>query len=69
MILQLIYLLCIFSTHNYLKSYPAIAESINMKHIKEHYYTSHPEYNTFAVIPTANGPDLLEAHERHFDQK
>ena len=28
-----------------------------MRHIKEHYFTSHPHLNKFAVIPA--GPDCL----------
>jgi putative glutathione S-transferase len=35
-----------------------IKRSINMKHIKTHYFTSHPHLNTFGIIPISNGPDL-----------
>lgn len=28
-----------------------IADSVNMQHIKMHYYTSHPKLNYYAVIP------------------
>ena len=28
-----------------------IKESVNMSHIKMHYYTSHPKLNHYAVIP------------------
>lgn len=42
----------------------AIQRSINMKHIKAHYFTSHPHLNTFAIIPIHNGPDLNVAHGR-----
>ena len=28
-----------------------IKDSVNMKHIKMHYYTSHPKLNHYAVIP------------------
>eukprot|EP00551_Chaetoceros_affinis_P011305 CAMPEP_0203676762 /NCGR_PEP_ID=MMETSP0090-20130426/25681_1 /ASSEMBLY_ACC=CAM_ASM_001088 /TAXON_ID=426623 /ORGANISM="Chaetoceros affinis, Strain CCMP159" /LENGTH=341 /DNA_ID=CAMNT_0050543419 /DNA_START=17 /DNA_END=1042 /DNA_ORIENTATION=+ len=37
---------------------------INMKHIKTHYYTSHPVHNTFGIIPVYDGPDLNEPHDR-----
>ena len=45
-------------------SRPAIRRSINIKHIKMHYFTSHPHLNTYAVIPTHDGPDLNVAHGR-----
>ena len=28
-----------------------ITESVNMQHIKMHYYTSHPKLNYYAVVP------------------
>lgn len=28
-----------------------ITQSVNMQHIKMHYYTSHPKLNYYAVIP------------------
>jgi len=39
-------------------SVPAIKESTNMKHIKTHYFTSHPHLNTYGIIPESNGPPL-----------
>merc|ERR1712087_1033033 len=33
-----------------------IKRSIDMDHIKIHYYSSHPVYNTFGVIPIYDGP-------------
>jgi len=45
-------------------SRPAIRRFINIKHIKMHYFTSHPHLNTYAVIPTHDGPDLNVAHGR-----
>ncbi len=30
---------------------PAIASSINMRHIKVHYFTSHPRLNYYAIVP------------------
>ena len=41
-----------------------IKRSINMDHIKTHYFTSHPVHNSFAVIPTYDGPDLDLPHGR-----
>lgn len=35
-----------------------VKKSINMEHIKTHYFTSHPQLNTFGIIPAYNGPDL-----------
>lgn len=45
-----------------------IKRSINMKHIKMHYFTSHPSLNTFAVIPAYNGIDLDAPHGRDAPQ-
>ena len=36
---------------------PGIAETVDMKHIKTHYFTSHPSLNLYAVIPS--GPSVL----------
>lgn len=41
-----------------------VKKSINMDHIKTHYYTSHPVHNTYAVIPIYDGPDLDVPHGR-----
>ncbi|MFB6163597.1 MAG: glutathione S-transferase family protein [Haloarculaceae archaeon] len=35
---------------------PGVAETVNMAHIKEHYYTTHPEVNPKGLIPV--GPAL-----------
>nr|AZL94637.1 omega-class glutathione transferase [Nephromyces sp. MMRI] len=37
---------------------PEIKKTVNMKHIKQHYYTSHPTLNYYAIIP--KGPDFLK---------
>jgi len=46
--------------------YPGIAETVNMYHIKTHYYTSHPVLNTYGIVPA--GPDFIstvkEPHDR-----
>ena len=43
---------------------PGVAETVDMDHIKEHYYTTHPDVTPTGII--AHGPDLdFEApHER-----
>ncbi|MFB6150863.1 MAG: glutathione S-transferase family protein [Haloarculaceae archaeon] len=43
---------------------PGVAETVNMDHIKEHYYTTHPDVNPKRIV--ARGPDLdFEApHDR-----
>jgi putative glutathione S-transferase len=43
---------------------PGVAETVNMDHIKEHYYTTHPDVTPSRII--ARGPDLdFEAdHDR-----
>ena len=35
---------------------PGVAETVNMSHIKEHYYTTHPDVTPSGII--AHGPDL-----------
>eukprot|EP00111_Clytia_hemisphaerica_P002185 TCONS_00006133-protein len=35
-----------------------IKRVINFKHIKTHYFTSHPVFNTYGIIPIYDGPDL-----------
>ena len=46
------------------QTFPAVASSVNLTHIKQHYFTSHPNLNRYAVVPTANGPDLTAPHGR-----
>ncbi len=43
---------------------PGVAETVNMSHIKEHYYTTHPDVTPHGII--ARGPDLdfEAAHDR-----
>lgn len=45
-------------------SMETVKKSINMDHIKTHYFTSHPVHNTFGIIPVYNGPDLDVPHGR-----
>jgi len=47
--------------HNYVREIyqmPAVADTVNMRHIKTHYFTSHPTLNYYAVIPA--GPSVIE---------
>ncbi|KAJ2141416.1 S-glutathionyl-(chloro)hydroquinone reductase [Coemansia sp. RSA 518] len=37
---------------------PGIKETVNMEHIKKHYYMSHTQINPTQVVPLNNGPDL-----------
>jgi len=43
-----------------------IGDSINMDHIKTHYYTSHPTLNHYAVIPA--GPGVIEDYKQPHDR-
>jgi len=42
-------------------SIPAVQKTTNIKHIKMHYFTSHPVLNTYGVIPASNGPELARS--------
>lgn len=42
---------------------PGIAASVNLDHIKTHYFTSHPALNTYAIIPVG-GPRWWEDKAR-----
>jgi len=37
---------------------PEIKATTNIKHIKMHYFTSHPKLNTYGIIPESDGPAL-----------
>jgi len=37
---------------------PAVKRTTNMRHIKMHYFTSHPHLNPFGIIPGGQGPAL-----------
>lgn len=41
-----------------------VKETVNMDHIKGHYYKSHRQINPTQVVPVGNGPDL----DVHVDQ-
>jgi len=41
-----------------------IKRTVNMDHIKMHYFTSHPKLNPYGIIPAYDGPDLTAPHDR-----
>ena len=43
---------------------PGIAETVNMTHIKQHYYTSHANINPTRIIPMGPVIDFNEPHDR-----
>jgi putative glutathione S-transferase len=48
-----------------LYQWPGIAETVNLDHIKTHYYASHPTINPNRIIPLGPKLDLLEPHGRN----
>lgn len=53
---------------NYLRDlyqFPGIAETVNMSHIKNHYYTSHPTINPTGIVPIGPILDFEQAHDRN----
>ncbi len=52
---------------NYLRElyqYPGIAETVNLNHIKQHYYKSHRHINPKGIVPKGPVIDLTSAHDR-----
>ncbi|BAZ92778.1 glutathione S-transferase [Thiohalobacter thiocyanaticus] len=52
---------------NYLRElyqYPGIAQTVNLEHIKAHYYWSHPWLNPSRIVPGGPRLDLAAAHDR-----
>ena len=52
---------------NYLKDlyqHPGIAETVNLEHIKQHYYTSHPLINPNRIVPSGPEVDFTSTHNR-----
>lgn len=47
-----------------LYQWPGIADTINMKHIKEHYYRSHATINPTGIVPVGPDLDFTRAHGR-----
>ena len=55
------------SLSNYLRDLyqtPGIAETVNMHHIKAHYYASHETVNPTRIVPKGPELDFLAAHDR-----
>ncbi len=48
-----------------LYQYPGVKETINMDHIKQHYYYSHDTINPTRVVPVGPELDLHKPHHRH----
>lgn len=46
-------------------SVPEIQKSVNINHIKTHYFTSHPILNAYAIIPRGPDPWWTEEHNRY----
>lgn len=52
---------------NYLRDLyqvPGVAETVDMQHIKQHYYYSHAEINPSRIVPKGPAIDLSTAHDR-----
>lgn len=52
---------------NYLRELyqqPGIAETVRLDHIKQHYYTSHPEINPTGIVPKGPELDFDAPHDR-----
>ncbi|WVZ76759.1 hypothetical protein U9M48_024701 [Paspalum notatum var. saurae] len=43
---------------------PGISSTVNMEHIKKHYYGSHPSINPFRIIPAGPNIDYSAPHDR-----
>jgi len=43
---------------------PGIAATVNMQHIKHHYYESHPTINPTGIVPIGPAPDFGAPHGR-----
>ncbi|KAI8528497.1 hypothetical protein RHMOL_Rhmol12G0152500 [Rhododendron molle] len=43
---------------------PGMSSSVNMEHIKRHYYGSHPSINPFGIIPLGPDIDFSAPHDR-----
>ena len=49
-----------------LYQHPGIAQTVNMDHIKYHYYVSHKNINPTGIVPKGPDIDFLLAHGREF---
>ncbi|XP_019150608.1 PREDICTED: uncharacterized protein LOC109147412 [Ipomoea nil] len=43
---------------------PGMSSTVNMEHIKKHYYGSHPSINPFGIIPQGPNIDYTSPHDR-----
>ena len=43
---------------------PGVAETVNMDHITEHYYTTHPDVSPKRIVPAGPDPDFEASHDR-----
>ncbi|KAM7257471.1 hypothetical protein ACFE04_013212 [Oxalis oulophora] len=43
---------------------PGMSSTVNMAHIKRHYYGSHPSINPFGIIPIGSDIDYSSPHDR-----
>jgi len=43
---------------------PGIADTVNMRHIKHHYYASHGTINPTRIVPTGPMLDFMSQHHR-----
>lgn len=48
-----------------LYQWPGVAETVNMQHIKEHYYASHGTINPTGIVPAGPLLNFDAPHERH----
>jgi len=47
-----------------LYQYPGVAQTVNLDHIKLHYYASHRDINPTGIVPKGPEIDFNQAHER-----
>ena len=53
---------------NYLRDVyqtPGVSDTVNMDHIRTHYFRSHVRLNPFTIVPIGPIPDLGQPHDRH----
>jgi putative glutathione S-transferase len=44
---------------------PGVAETVDMDHIKHHYYRTHPDVNPKRIVPVGPDPDFEAPHDRN----
>ena len=47
-----------------LYQWPGVAPTVNLRHIKEHYYRSHPTINPNGIVPAGPLLDFEQPHDR-----